>query len=409
MRNRLGWEVRCAWTLACALGLSFWGASPARAATVTDFGDSNAPGQLRTLIGAAAPGDTSVVPAGTITLALGVLSIPKDLTVQGAGALHTIIDAHHNSAVFSVTNQAVVTISQLTMENGSGEGGANLFNSRSTVTITDCTARNGTAGEGAGIANFGGVMVVTGSTIVGNVASTKGGGILNQTLTNPAAAATLTVTNSTVSGNTATEGAGIYNLGTAHLNNVTVANNQTSPPFDTGGGIFNDVEPCTISVQNSIIAGNSDPDSPDCFSSFPGGIVSGGFNLVGNSKGCDWVSATGDQIGTDTAPIDPLLGPLTFNGGETATMALLSGSSAIDRGNPSGCTDNLGALLTIDQRHEPRPVAGNGFGPPICDIGAFELQPAQRVPAVSPTALSLLAGLLGTVGLTKLIRSRGRL
>jgi hypothetical protein len=35
---------------------------------VTDFGDSGAPGQLRTLINAAAPGDTIVVPAGTITL-----------------------------------------------------------------------------------------------------------------------------------------------------------------------------------------------------------------------------------------------------------------------------------------------------------------------------------------------------
>jgi hypothetical protein len=32
------------------------------------------------------------------------------------------------------------------------------------------------------------------------------------------------------------------------------------------------------------------------------------------------------------------------------TQALLSGSPAIDNGNPAGCVDNTGALLTVDQR-----------------------------------------------------------
>jgi len=72
----------------------------------------------------------------------------------------------------------------------------------------------------------------------------------------------------------------------------------------------------------------------------------------------------GNLIGSATAPIDPLLGPLQDNGGPTWTMALLPGSPAIDAG------DDTPPLPDFDQR-------GPGFprisGPHI-DIGAFELQ-----------------------------------
>ena len=45
-------------------------------------------------------------------------------------------------------------------------------------------------------------------------------------------------------------------------------------------------------------------------------------------------SATnGDQLGTSGSPINPLLGPLQNNGGNTATAALLAGSPAIDAGD----------------------------------------------------------------------------
>ena len=41
---------------------------------------------------------------------------------------------------------------------------------------------------------------------------------------------------------------------------------------------------------------------------------------------------------------------LRNNGGPTQTVALLPGSPAIDSGNPDGCTDGHGRLLTTDQR-----------------------------------------------------------
>jgi hypothetical protein len=64
---------------AALLALLLGWASPSVAATltVTDFGDSGAPGQLRTLIDAAASGDTIVIPAGTIMLTGAAGSRPE--------------------------------------------------------------------------------------------------------------------------------------------------------------------------------------------------------------------------------------------------------------------------------------------------------------------------------------------
>jgi hypothetical protein len=47
---------------------------------------------------------------------------------------------------------------------------------------------------------------------------------------------------------------------------------------------------------------------------------------------------------------NPMLGPLQNGGGPTQTMALPSGSPAVDAGNPNGCTDGFGRLLKTDQR-----------------------------------------------------------
>jgi hypothetical protein len=68
---------------------------------------------------------------------------------------------------------------------------------------------------------------------------------------------------------------------------------------------------------------------------------------------------------------DPRLGPLQSNEGPTETMALSSGSPAIDAGNPAGCTDGQGNLLKTDQRGMPRPDREDKGG---CDRGAYESQ-----------------------------------
>jgi hypothetical protein len=61
--------------------------------------------------------------------------------------------------------------------------------------------------------------------------------------------------------------------------------------------------------------------------------------------------------------------PLRNHGGPTQTMALLAGSPAMLAGNPNGCTDGSGQLLTTDQRGVARPSSGP------CDIERTSTSP----------------------------------
>jgi hypothetical protein len=73
---------------------------------------------------------------------------------------------------------------------------------------------------------------------------------------------------------------------------------------------------------------------------------------------------------------DPQLGALINNGGPTFTVALLSGSPAIDAIPLDSCLDQMGNQLTTDQRGFPRPDAVEG----VCDIGAYEFQDFAGLP-----------------------------
>ena len=93
-------------------------------------------------------------------------------------------------------------------------------------------------------------------------------------------------------------------------------------------------------------------------------MVSKGYNLSSDST-CNF-DGPGDMNNTN-----PNLGPFENNGGPTLTMALPSGSPAIEAGNPSGCTDGSGHPLKTDQRGVSRPDPEDAGG---CDIGAYERQ-----------------------------------
>ncbi len=117
-----------------------------------------------------------------------------------------------------------------------------------------------------------------------------------------------------------------------------------------------------MTLKNSIVARNTEYTFPDC----RGPILSAGYNLIGNSLGCSFTATASDQVGTDSDPIDPQLGPLQDHGGPTFIHPLLVGSPAIDAGDPAAPGSGGSACLETDQRGTPRPAGAR------CDIGAFE-------------------------------------
>lgn len=183
-------------------------------------------------------------------------------------------------------------------------------------------------------------MTISGLTIRdGNAAFGDGGGLYNS--------GTLALTGSTIVSNTAHSGGGLSNYGTLTFTSSTISNNAAS---GSGGGVWSSFG--TATARDSLLAGNT----TDC----SGALTSQGYNLIQNATGCT-ISGTLTGVVTGT---DPLLGSLQANGGPTLTHALLAGSPAINAGDPAGCQDNIGNILSADQRGAPR--VGR------CDIGAYE-------------------------------------
>jgi CSLREA domain-containing protein len=200
----------------------------------------------------------------------------------------------------------------------------------------------------------------------------------------------LYIINSTFSGNRSDDsGGGIFSNAFdpyIYITNSTITNNTAAV---SGSGIYMGSSPTlNVYLKNSIIAGNvaagtSDAELAvrDCL----GELTSEGYNLIGQLDtvrytDCVIAPAAGDQIGSITAPVNARLGSLRSNGGLTKTHALKTtwpASSAIDAGDPVGCTDPRdGSALSYDQRDAgyTRTVDGDADGTATCDIGAYEVQ-----------------------------------
>gem|GEM_PF-6432587 len=311
----------------------------------------------------------------TINLASALPALSTSMMFTGPGFGRLVVRAANGTIfpVFHISAAVTVTFSGLTISNGSNPGsGGGIYNPAGTVNVDRCTISGNQAihgGSGAGIYNAG-TLNVTNSTISGNQNSTgNGGGIVNS-------AGTTNITNSTISGNSGNAtGGGIYNIfgGTVNVTNSTIVGNTAANPNSNGGGggIYN--AEGTVTVKNSIIAMNSSATlGPDVLGTF----VSAGFNLIGKRDGSTGLTSSTDQSGTVASPLDPKLDPrgLQNNGGPTRTIALLSGSPAIDKGTSVGLTGHLttdqrgvGFPRTFDNPAVPNAAGGNGT-----DIGAFE-------------------------------------
>lgn len=283
----------------------------------------------------------------------------------------------------SLENCLIENNTGIAAPSGPSSNGGGINFSTGLLTVTKSTIRNNTSNFGGGIFTIGDIVLVA-STVSENTSTVPpainggfgGGGLHIGSGSN----GSLIAINSTISGNRAyTSGAGILMVnGTASIFNTTITNNIADSDSDNvgyGGGIiasYSSPGP-SINISNSIIAGNSGgQQGPDC-NDLNILITSLGYNLIGDATDCNFSAGTGDLIGDAVTQIDPLLSALSDNGGSTLTHALISGSAAIDAGNPTGCNDNYGSQIVNDQRDLPRHVDG-GSGSNRCDIGAFEIE-----------------------------------
>jgi len=444
--------------------------SAARAATiaVSSSADSGA-GSLRQAISDAIAGDTIQL-SSAVTLTTDQLTIAKNLSITGTGGNRTIARSSAGGTpqfrIIEVSGGAEVTLTNLTLSNGNeNEGGgihctgddsvARIVNStisgnsasfgggaaisgvRSSIEMTDCVVSDNTGNSGAGIQNQGGSLslsrtivrenTATGFQSVGGIevagpgvatiesctiSSNTGdrGGIVHQ-------GDTLTITNSTISDNTATDyGSGIFMTFDAltTVRNSTISGNTCtgSNAGNSGGGAINQsrgnliIESCTITnnsapnvasgarggiwlengtltVTNSIVARNGSGTSTQDIAKSGGTVTDGGYNVIGDNTSveADFTAVT-NYVGTAANPRNPQIGPLANNGGPTQTHGLLYLSPALNNGDTT---------LTTDQRGLPRIGAK--------DIGAFEVQTRYTLSGyVRTNNLTPLAGVSVQIG-----------
>jgi predicted outer membrane repeat protein len=301
-----------------------------------------------------------------------------------------------NSAVLGggVDNYGTATLANCTLSgNAASRGGGGMGNFGGTATLTNCTLAGNSAGVGGGMENDG-TATLTNCTLSGNSAI-NGGGVYN------VVSGTATLTDCTLNGNSAASpgggsslGGGLFDKGTATLTNCTLAGNSagtsgggieatgtvtvTSSTFagnqaTYGGAIDNNHGLYTVTVEDSILAGDSAATGPE----FCNSVTSAGHNLVAETDGSTgWVGS--DLTGTAAQPLNALLARLGHYGGPTQTLALLPGSPALGTGIAvSG--------VTTDQRGVKRPGTG-------VDIGAFQSQGFTLTPVNGSTPQSASIG-----------------
>jgi hypothetical protein len=320
------------------------------------------------------------------------------LTLNGNGATITRAAGAAAFRILYVNTGAFATLSGLTLTNGNAPSfsGGGIF-SFGTLTLSNSTLSGNSAVNGGGIDNEGTLTLIS-STFSDNRASESGGGILN--------VGELTLVGSTLSGNsTAFEGGGIFSNHTLTLTNCTLSGNRAN---ESGGGIYN-VGSATV-TNATITANRADAD-------FDGKGQGGGIYSPAGTLRLRNTIVAGNFHGAASArdDVNGVVGPSAFNlVGEGTGLIGISNNDA--NGNMVGT-----AQAPLDPRLGPlrdnggptkthallpgSPAIDRGLAPGLApatdqrgvgrhgppDIGAFELTAPPPGQVQPPSAQALQA------------------
>lgn len=288
---------------------------------------------------------------------------------------------------------STANITSSTFSGNSGTGGSSHQGPGMTVFTTatgtlsgtwdrvNVTGNIGTAAGGILLNSTGGAMTITlqNSTISGNSGAGFAGGLIaSNSGATSGAANVLNIINSTISGNqTGGAGGGLFvespattGSFSANLNFVTITNNVANSDntgIESGGGIFRGGTLNTFNLKNSVVSGNllgTGGTAPDV----AGAVTSQDYNHIGNLTGA---TITGSTANNTTG--NAQLGPLANNGGSTQTHLPSAGSPVVNQ-IPNSVND-CGTTIVLDQRGLPRPVLGS------CDKGSVEVAGAAPTTA----------------------------
>jgi hypothetical protein len=262
---------------------------------------------------------------------------------------------------FFATGATTATLSRTNFTNNSANLGGGLDVASATVTVSQSTVAGNTAATGGGVYNTGTFNLYSG-TVSGNTASNgNGGGIFSSS---NAAGVELAVINSTVANNVTTQGGGggvFTQDAQAVFTNSTIASNQAGA---NGGGLFEAVAG-GATLNNTIVAQNTVAGAAN---DIGGAVVvaTSKNNLIGTGGSGGLVNGlpNNNQVGV----ANPGLNPLGNYGGLTQTMSLQDTSAAVNNGSNALAVYPDGSPIVTDQRGKPRV-----FGASV-DIGAVELQ-----------------------------------
>lgn len=282
----------------------------------------------------------------------GMYAHQTAVTLNGSRASGNSVAIGRGGGMYA--NLSPVMLTDSTLSGNSAAYGGGMFNEQGTLTLSksDLSDNSASSGGGGVYASANSILIVTNSTISGNSAGTGGGGVY--ALQN----AVVTLANATLTENSAVNGGGMLtSRSTVTLTNSTVSGNSAS---NAGGGLYAYGSTATLSMTNTIVSGNTATHHVDLDLYLAS--LDANYSVLGTALDkSPYDNSAYHNIFTD----NPQLSALNDNGGPTLTMALMSGSPAIDAGADTVCA--APPVNDVDQRGITRPLGAH------CDIGAYEL------------------------------------